>query len=633
VRKHFIVGTAGHVDHGKSTLIRALTGIETDRLPEEKARGLSIDLGFAHLQLPGDVVAGIVDVPGHERFLKNMLAGVGGYDLGMLIVDAQEGVMPQTREHVEILQLLDTPRGIVVVTKIDTVDPDFLELVEEDLKEFVAGTFLENAPVVRVSAKSGAGLEELKRQLGKILGSALPRSSQSQVRLPVDRAFLKAGFGTVVTGSLWSGTLRKGDRITLWPDNETHKVRGLQVHGNDCEEAVAGQRVAVNLSGVEAGSVKRGMTLATPDWLTPTQRLDVRLKASPRLPRAIRHRSRLRLYHGSSEVFGRILLLQGNELLAGQEGLAQLVIDEPMVILPGDRTVLRDFTSSYTLGGAVVVEPLAQPHRRHDEAALVEKLKLQESGSLEQRVLQELTGSVPKTVAQLASQLQIPQKDIDATLQALSQGGQAVRLSKGWLHYSEIEEVSDSILGLVAGLQNQAPWKAGWRKEELLKILNYDKPRLAEEVFGWIVAQEQLKEHKKLYCLPGHHPGLPPALHSLHQKLRESLHQAAFSPPSWSDVAAIENIEPASWRILETYMMDTGEVIRVAPDIHFLAELIELGHRKLGELEQPFTASQARDALQTSRKFAIPLLEYWDQNRYTLRNGELRTVRPNPLAG
>ncbi|CAN0298041.1 unnamed protein product, partial [Phaeothamnion confervicola] len=326
MRKHFIVGTAGHVDHGKSSLIKALTGTETDRLPEEQARGLSIDLGFAALALPGDIVLGMVDVPGHERFLKNMLAGVGGYDLGLLVVDAQEGVMPQTREHVEILDLLHTKHGVVAVTKSDLADAEFLELVKDDLREYLQGTFLAEAPIVAVSSKTGAGLDELKKALQDQLGKAPVRDRTAPFRLPVDRAFLKAGFGTIVTGSLWSGTLNVGDRVEILPLGEETKVRGLQTHGAAVETAVGGERLAVNLAGVEPGSVGRGQVLSAPGLLQATSRVDVRIEVLKRCPRPLKHRARVRFYAGTAEAIGRVIVLEGDLLEAGSTGLAQIVL-------------------------------------------------------------------------------------------------------------------------------------------------------------------------------------------------------------------------------------------------------------------------------------------------------------------
>ncbi|MBX3168410.1 MAG: selenocysteine-specific translation elongation factor [Candidatus Eremiobacteraeota bacterium] len=626
MRKHFIVGTAGHVDHGKSSLIRALTGIETDRLPEEKARGLSIELGFAHLALPGDVVAGIVDVPGHERFLKNMLAGVGGYDLGLLVVDAQEGVMPQTREHVEILELLRTPQGMVAITKADLVEAEFLELVREELRDFLKGTLWGEAPMLPVSSKTGQGLDELRQQLGRLLGKSAVRDRKARFRLPIDRVFVKPGFGTVVTGSLWSGSLGKGTHMQLWPSGREVRVRGLHVHGQEVEEAVAGQRVAVNLSGVDSDEIKRGMLLASPDWLNPTRRCDVRLQISPRAPRALKHRSRVRVYHGTSEVFGRALLLEGEELTSSQSGLVQFALDEALVMLPGDRLILRDFTSSYTIGGAEVLEPLAQAHRRHDEEALLQ-LQKKEAGGLHQRLLAELQGSVSRTALQLAGPLQLPVAEVEQGLVQLQELDQAVWLGKAWAQTASLDEVREALLGLLAGLQQKSPWKSGWRKEELLKQLAHPQPRFAEECLNFLLEHGQVQLNGRLLSLPEHRPQLTRAQQQALEGLEQRLLQDAFTPPNWSDLAALQNLDPAMWKVLETFLLETGRAEKLAPDLGLLRPTLEQGKRKLAELPSPFTASQARDALKTSRKFVIPLLEYFDQVGFTQRQGEVRQLR------
>lgn len=626
MRKHFIVGTAGHVDHGKSSLIRALTGIETDRLPEEKARGLSIDLGFAHLGLPGDVWAGIVDVPGHEKFLKNMLAGVGGFDLALLVVDAQEGVMPQTREHVEILELLRTPHGLVALTKSDLVDDDFLQLVTEDLQEFLQGTFLADARVVPVSSKTGKGLPELKQELARLLGSSTVRDRRARARLPIDRSFVRAGFGSVVTGSLWSGTLKKGDHLVLMPADREVRVRGLQVHGADVDEAVAGQRVAVNLSNVDLDELKRGMVLATPDWLSPTTRLDVRLVLPKRVPRALKHRSRIRVYHATNEVFARVLLLEGEEVAPGERALAQIVCDEPMTVVAGDRLVLRDFTSSYTLAGAEVLEPLAQPHRRKDDSVLQE-LERKESGDMAQRILAELSGFSAKTTPQLAAQLQMSAAELEPLLEQMALAGAVSRLTRGWGARGPIEETSDALLGLVGGLQQKSPWKSGWRKEELLKSLNHSTPRWAEDVLTALAAQGQLAERNRLLSLPGHQPTLTVAQQQVAARVLQRLALEQFSPCSWEEMPGLEGVEPATWRAVDTYLQESGSVIKVAPNLFFARDTLEAAQRLLAGLPAPFTAAQARDALQTTRKYIIPLLEFFDASGWTLRNGEVRTVR------
>ena len=626
MRKYFIVGTAGHVDHGKSTLIKALTGIETDRLPEEKARGLSIDLGFAHLSLPGDVVAGVVDVPGHERFLKNMLAGVGGYDFGMLVVDAQEGVMPQTREHVEILDLLHTPRGMVVVTKADSVDSEFMELVQDDIRDFLKGTFLENAPMLAVSAKTGKGLDELKTVLAEQLGKGQPRDRKAPFRLPIDRAFLKTGFGTVVTGSLWSGTLRKGDTVVILPAGVETKVRGLQVHGHNADEAVAGQRVAVNLSGVEPGSVGRGQVLSPPNLLTPTTRVDVRIDVLARAPRGVKHRARIRLYTGTQEALGRIILLEGDVLEPGQTALAQLLLEQPTVVLQGDRFILRDFTASYTLGGGDVLNPQADPHKRRDEEMLA-SLRQRELGSVEETVLAGLRTSPGgfKLASALATQLQMQLPQLNETLQRLVEQGRVAPVGKGFAVAETVETLEEQFEAVLAELQNSAPWKTGWRKEELLKLLDFDQPKVAEEVLFHLLATGKLKEKGRWISSSHHQPTLNATQQQMLERLKTVLRGAGFSPPPWEEVPAAARIDPASWKIIESFVLDQGICVRIAADIVYLSETLEQVREVLRGLGN-FTPAQARDALQSSRKYMIPLLEYLDQSGFSQRTGESRVV-------
>ena len=591
MKKHFIVGTAGHVDHGKTSLIRALTGIETDRLPEEKARGLSIDLGFAHLALPGDVMAGIVDVPGHERFLKNMLAGVGGYDCGLLVVDAQEGVMPQTREHVEILELLQTPCGLVAITKIDAVDEDFLELVRDDLREFLKGTFLADAPLVNVSAKTGAGLDQLRTALGSLLSKRPIRDREGPFRLPIDRAFLKPGFGTVVTGSLWSGQLHKGDRV----------------------------------AGVEPGSVGRGQVLAPPGLLTPTQRVDVRLDVLLRVPREIKHRARVRFYCGTQEVIGRLLLLEDNAVPAGQTALAQIELESPAALLAKDRFILRDFTASYTIGGGVVLTAQAERHRRKDEE-LLDQLRRQEEGGFDQSVLAAL-GSQWRNAIQLGTQLQVPHGQILAAIERLVAGGQMVLVGKGYCQKWVFGELEDKFQSILTGLQTQNPWRTGWRKEDLLKLVNHDPPKLAEEALQALIASGHVQERGRWLSLAGHEPRLTPAQQSHLNKVLKLMADSGFSPPNWDEVAALAGVDPPQWRVLEPYLIDTAQAVKLGPNIIYLATTLQLARERLGALGD-FTPAQARDALDTSRKYIIPILEYLDQCGFSQRSGEVRKLLP-----
>ncbi len=628
MKKHYIVGTAGHVDHGKTTLLKALTGIDTDRLPEEKARGLSIDLGFAHLDLPDEVQVGLVDVPGHERFLKNMLAGVGGYDAAILVVDAQEGVRPQTREHLQILSLLHTRAWVVALTKVDLLEPDLLDLAEAELRQFLGRTPLQGAPIVRVSGVTGVGVESLKLALAAQLAGLPCRDSEAPFRLPVDRVFLRPGFGTVVTGSLWSGRLRQGDLVEALPPGQQARVRGLQVHGCAVTEALAGQRVAVNLAGIEPGLLHRGQVLAPPGWLTPTQRLDVRLETLPELPRPLKHRAPVRFYAGTAETLGRVFLLEAEELGAGASGLAQVVLDLPVVALPQDRYVLRDFTASCTLGGGEILDPAAPRHRRQDAGA-VAQLHRRETMGAGQAVLAALERAAggARTPGALAQDLQLPPAEAQVLVEELVAAGEVVRLGRYLVLAGRANHVRQQAAVILQRLAQAAPWKVGWRKEELLRLLNSDSPRLAEEVLADSCRRGDVVDHGGLLALRGHEATLSSDQAEALERVEEVLREAGFSPPDWEDVPYLAQVEPRMWKVLESFLLDTGRAVRVAPRIVYLESVLEHGRQRLAGLiraEGPVTASRAREALETTRKYLIPMLEYYDYTRFTRRAGDVR---------
>ncbi|MGH7377367.1 MAG: selenocysteine-specific translation elongation factor, partial [Candidatus Methylomirabilales bacterium] len=361
--KHIIVGTAGHIDHGKTSLVKALTGIDTDRLKEEKERGISIELGFAHLTLPGGLRLGIVDVPGHERFVKTMLAGVGGIDLVILVIAADEGIMPQTREHLHICRLLHIPRGLVALTKRDLVDPDWLEMVAEETRTFLKGTFLEGAPILPVSATTGAGLEELKTALAALAAEAEPKRVDGIFRLPIDRVFTMKGFGTVVTGTLLAGSLKVADEVVVLPEGARSRVRRLQVHGEAVEQAFAGQRTAVNLPGIEVSGIARGSLLCLPGTFRPASAMDATLTLLADAPRALKNRGRVRFHLGTSEVLARVVFLDREELEPGQSAYVHLRLESRGAALPQDRFVIRSYSPAVTIGGGIILDP-APPERR-----------------------------------------------------------------------------------------------------------------------------------------------------------------------------------------------------------------------------------------------------------------------------
>src|SRR5918999_1795344 len=367
VMKQVVMGTAGHIDHGKTQLIKTLTGIDTDRLKEEKERGITIDLGFAHLRFADDTEVGVIDVPGHERFVRNMLAGVGGIDLVMLVIAADEGVMPQTREHLAICQLLRIKDGLVALTKTDLVDEDWLELVSEDTREFLKGTFLEGKPIVPVSAKTGQGIDDLRRGLQTLVARVPPKQLEGKFRLPVDRVFTIRGFGTVVTGTLFSGTIRVEDRIEIYPKGIEAKIRGIQVHNASVAEAVAGQRTAINLQGIDKVELGRGDVLGHPGEFASTFMLDAVLQHLADAPRPLRHRARVRLHLGTSEIMGRVMLLDRDELAPGEEAYVQFRLESPAVALPRDRYVIRSYSPVQTIGGGILLEVQPRKHRRYEE--------------------------------------------------------------------------------------------------------------------------------------------------------------------------------------------------------------------------------------------------------------------------
>src|ERR671924_2225226 len=381
--KQVVMGTAGHIDHGKTQLIKALTGVDTDRLKEEKERGITIDLGFAHFTCHDGTEVGVIDVPGHERFVRNMLAGVGGIDLVLLVVAADEGVMPQTREHLAICQLLRVKDGLVALTKADLVDEDWIELVSEDTREFLKGTFLEGKPIVPVAAKTGQGVDELKHALQALVARVPPKHLEGKFRLPVDRVFTIRGFGTVVTGTLFSGMIRVEDRVEIYPKGIGAKVRGLQVHNASVSEAVAGQRTAINLQGIDKVELERGDVLGHPGEFAPTFMLDAMLQHLSDAPRPLRHRARVRLHLGTSEIMGRVILLDRDILAPGEEAYVQIRLEEPAIALPRDRFVIRSYSPVQTIGGGMLLDAQAAKHRRGD-ASLAAHFRLLAEGSPEE---------------------------------------------------------------------------------------------------------------------------------------------------------------------------------------------------------------------------------------------------------
>ncbi|HEY3352811.1 MAG TPA: selenocysteine-specific translation elongation factor [Polyangia bacterium] len=638
-----VLGTAGHIDHGKTALVRALTGIDTDRLKEEKERGITIELGFAWLDL-GAYRFGVVDVPGHERFVKTMVAGATGIDLVVLVVAADEGVMPQTREHLDICRLLRIPRGLVALTKADLVTPDWLELVREDVRQVVAGTFLEGAPVVPCSAVTGAGLAALKAALQELAPQVPGRDEGGLARLPIDRVFTMHGFGTVVTGTLAAGRLREGDDVVALPGGAAGKVRGLQVHGAPTPEARAGHRTAVNLGGVPRQDLERGEVLTHAGALTPTAVLDaeVELLAACRGPLA--RRTRLIFHAGTAQTQCTALLVEGDALAPGAGGLVQLHLARPAVVLPGDRFILRGFTPQEhygtTVGGGRVLRILG-PKLRGRDPEFAARLRRMAAAGVDERVALEVeaAGARGRERGDLVRRLGVAPRVVEAALARLLASRTLVRFDaerEAVVHASALEELRRRALAAVDHFHAEHPVQAGMSREEVRsKLPAYASPRLFHLVAEGLVREGALAADRDLLKRPGHEARAEAAGGDLRERVAALYRAQALTPPRHQEVlpalaaAGGAPREPEVRAVIEALARD-GLLVRVRPDLYFdrdaLAALRERLRAFLVERNE-ITAQEFKELTGASRKFSIPLAEHFDAEKLTLRVGEVRRLR------
>jgi selenocysteine-specific elongation factor len=635
--KHFIIGTAGHVDHGKTALIRALTGTDTDRLKEEQERGMSIDLGFTSFRLPSGRLAGVIDVPGHERFLKNMLAGAGGIDVVILVIAADEGVMPQTTEHLEILQILQTQQGLVAITKADLVDADWLELVRDDIATALRGTFLEGAPMIPVSSVTGAGLKELTATLDRIADTVQGRSAVGPWRLPVDRVFTIGGFGTVVTGTLISGTVRTGDRAEILPARRETRVRGLQVHNAAAEMAEAGTRVAMNMAGVDLEDVERGDIVATPGAFAPTLALDARLNVLESCPREVKNRSRVRLYVGTAEVLARLTLLDAEVLRPGGAGMVQLRLESATACAKGDRCVLRFYSPMQLIGGGAILDPNPAKHRRFDTAA-IEALAVKEQGTPEELILQaaERSWLTPLTPAQIAQQLGLPLEATRAQVDALRASGQLVApesdgkaVAEGILSAAAVGAAEARMLQALSEFHRAQPLRAGMSREELRSRLS----RLMDSK-GFNLVLTRLEKAGRVASQAGrvrhaeHTATFSPEQAQIAAHIEAELTRERFAPPAPEEILGRAGSPPAAREVWDA-LIDHGTVVRVAEGVFFHRTALDAVTQMVRDYlarEGKMTASAFRDLIGSSRKYAVPLLEYLDASRVTRRVGDERIL-------
>jgi len=631
-----ILGTAGHIDHGKTALVKALTGVDTDRLPEEKRRGITIELGFAELVL-GEYRLGIVDVPGHERFVRNMLAGATGTDLALLVVAADDSVKPQTREHLEILRLLELDAGVIALTKCDLPEQEWIELVEEEVRELVADTFLAQAPLVRTSATTGMGLEALRLALTdaaeKAAGS-IRRRRAGPFRMAIDRAFTIAGHGTVVTGSVLSGRVRVGDELAVEPGEIRVRVRSLQNHGREVDEVHRGQRAAINLAGVHHEQLTRGHELALPGHLVPSRRLSVRMNLLPSVPRPLKNRARVRLHVGTAELMARVVLLDRDQLSPGDWALAQVFLSEPAVTTWNQPFVLRSESPVMTIGGGQVLDPDALRLRRKQEEPLA---RLSDLGSADPATRASaalyFAGWRPWQPEDLARTAGVD--DPQGVCRALVERGELLEVEVSptctvRIHRRIIEELSARVATVLEKMHRQFPLRATLDRASLVSHFAYlHDDALMGVLLGRMAAAGRIKLTDRGVALAGHGPQLSKQQQEILEQIVETYRRAAYQPPSLQEVKRQVSRNPAVAAELIALAVSEGRLVPISPEFYLEAE----AERQMREdLRQPLSAgegltvSQVREILSTTRKYAVPLCEYLDRIGFTKRQGDVRVL-------
>ena len=628
--KHVIIGTAGHVDHGKTLLIKALTGIDTDRLIEEKKRGITIELGFAHLDWPDGTQAGIVDVPGHEKFIKNMLTGAGGIDLAMLIIAADDGVMPQTVEHLDILTLLGIKDGLVVITKADTVDPDWLELMQEEITERVKGTFLEGKPIHTVSAYTGQGIPELKEMLRQLVQQAEEKSLRIPFRLPVDRVFSVEGFGTVVTGTLIEGAINEGDLAELVPSGAQTRIRNLQVHGKNVETAYAGQRVAINLAGLKKTDIQRGDTVVKPGSVRVSRMLDVRLQNLKGSGRIIKNDSQVHLFHGAAELLAKVVLFGQEELKPGESCYAQLRLTEPIATKNGDRFVIRFFSPLETIGGGIILDDQPRRHKRSDPT-IKNVLQIKESGSRDDLTIQLLRefGTKLPTAAQLMGKLQREEADIQGELDDLCSRGHAVQPLPGrYIAASTVDKVWKDCEEIMLLYHKQNPLHAGIQAAELRQKLFKGMDRSCADALITVLHQEgKLKKITDRYALSDFTVTFTKRQRNIREKLLKVYTTSGIETPITDHIMEeFPSAERTDFKQVLESMVSSGELVMLIPQICLhkttYAAICDAAKAHF-ETNNSLTLAQLRDLLQTSRKYSQAIIEYFDKLHITRKDGDV----------
>lgn len=637
--KDITVGTAGHIDHGKTSLIKALTGVDADRLPEEKQRGITIDIGFAELDL-GDVRVGFVDVPGHERFVKNMLAGVSGIDLVMLIVAADEGVMPQTREHFDICRLLGIKAGFVVLTKIDLADAETLELAKLDVAELVAGSFLEAAPVIEVSSRSLAGIDAVREHLLWSSKSVEARSDRLSTRLPIDRSFTVKGFGAVVTGTLAAGEIREGDELKLMPDGRGIRVRALQTHGRKADAVNAGQRVAVNIAGVDHDSVSRGMQACANGVFRPSQVIDTAVEVLGTAARSLRTRQRVRLHIGTTEVLARVAVLNdANEIGPGGSGMVQFRLEHPIVAVPDERFILRQYSPQVTIAGGRVLDPLAEKHRRKDLSSVQDHLSvLSDSGNGTVEQIAEFVGRSGRAgigTDSLLARTGLRPEVLAKLIGELSAAGQIVTADDRCVSSEVFADLARSTVDELGRFHTSDPLSRGMPIDVVRdRVFRGVSPAVTRAVLAKLESDGKIAIAADVVRLAGHSTQLSPAEKAASDLITAAYRNAGLDVPRLDEVmrsAAAQGCSPEAVRKLFRIKLDSGEIVKVTDEFYFASAVIDglaakLRQRAAETGNSLIDVAQFKEIAGISRKYAIPLLEHFDRTRVTRRAADKRVI-------
>ena len=628
--KSVIVGTAGHIDHGKTALVKALTGIDADRLAEEKRRGITIDIGFAHLQLAAPsgepLRLGFVDVPGHERFVRNMLAGVGGIDLVLLVIAADESIKPQTREHFEICRLLNIPRGITVLTKADLVDRETLDVVRLEVEDFLRGSFLDTsrAPIVPVSSLTGAGIDDLKRELVRVAAEVPAKSAASAFRLPIDRVFTMKGHGTVITGTLISGAVRKEEEVDVFPLGRRARVRGVQVHNRPAEQATAGERTALNLAGFSPDELSRGMALTAPGLFRSTSRLDVSLTLLDGA-RPLKERARVHFHAYTFETVAEVVFYEGKEAKPGHSALAQLRLQEPTLLFPGDRFILRQFSPVITIGGGVVLEnqPQRLPKAEY-QAWLAGLANAPRSSALHARTVAR--GEKGLTLSDAIARTGWQRGEIESLLASMPD---VKRAGQAWIHETAQRALRDSLLAALDGFHKQNPLSPGISREELRNRFPNVLPEVFDHVLSQLVQGKEVELSGELVRLAGRGVGMKVEETEAKKTIESAFSTAGMKVPYLRDVLAALPVDKARAQKIVTLLLRDKVLVKVSEDLVFHREALESLRKLMAEqkMKTPkIDVGAFKDLIGVTRKYAIPLLEYLDRERVTRRVGDLREI-------